>query len=544
MFRLLSVFSLLLAAVSAVAQPSLDDVAGQGAGSLDAERMRPGLSREAILDVEAGSVGAHLDVDVALQLGYAHNPLVATMTTETGQSSRAIVAHRAGAHLLGSIALFERLQLGVDVPVVLFQSGASALPGLKGENPVAVAGLADVRLMPKVAVLRTRDGSPVDVAVIAHLTLPTALPRHQYIGDGLPTLTPEVAVSRDHGALRWAVDGGLKLRAPSTFGTATQGEELVARAGVGWDFEQIPLGVEASANGALLVFPIVGEAKPLSPGNNPVEGLVGAHTDVGDVQLFAAAGAGAGGIVAPLWRVLGGVRWSPRCNDDDGDGICAALDACTGAAEDQDDNADHDGCPDVDDDSDGLFDGEDACPRVAGPADSAGGAGCPAPPALEAPVAITPEPIAPVVVVDRDNDGFGDDVDVCIDVAGVDAGCPRAAPVRISLSGQVAFATGSSALTAPMQRALEQLVKDVKAAGRPVTVTIDGHTDDVGDAARNRALSQSRAEAVKQFLVELGLDGSAITATGHGAAQPIAGNDSAAGRQQNRRVDVVVSDAG
>ena len=73
-----------------------------------------------------------------------------------------------------------------------------------------------------------------------------------------------------------------------------------------------------------------------------------------------------------------------------------------------------------------------------------------------------------------------------------------------------------------------------------LNVVIEGHTDNVGTAAYNKKLSQRRAEAVKQYMVEKGINANRITAEGFGFDRPIASNDTDEGRQQNRRVEAAV----
>jgi outer membrane protein OmpA-like peptidoglycan-associated protein len=71
-------------------------------------------------------------------------------------------------------------------------------------------------------------------------------------------------------------------------------------------------------------------------------------------------------------------------------------------------------------------------------------------------------------------------------------------------------------------------------------LAIEGHTDNVGAAAANQALSQKRAAAVKAYLVEKhGIDAARLSAAGFGAAKPVAPNVDEAGRQKNRRVELV-----
>ena len=73
------------------------------------------------------------------------------------------------------------------------------------------------------------------------------------------------------------------------------------------------------------------------------------------------------------------------------------------------------------------------------------------------------------------------------------------------------------------------------------SVAIEGYTDSVGSEDYNQALSQRRADSVRSYLVRQGIGSGRLTASGMGMSDPVAGNDSAAGRQQNRRVEVIVS---
>jgi outer membrane protein OmpA-like peptidoglycan-associated protein len=71
-------------------------------------------------------------------------------------------------------------------------------------------------------------------------------------------------------------------------------------------------------------------------------------------------------------------------------------------------------------------------------------------------------------------------------------------------------------------------------------VTIEGYTDSVGSDAYNRELSQQRADAVRDFLIQNGISANRITARGLGEEYPVASNDTQAGRQQNRRVQIII----
>jgi OOP family OmpA-OmpF porin len=69
-------------------------------------------------------------------------------------------------------------------------------------------------------------------------------------------------------------------------------------------------------------------------------------------------------------------------------------------------------------------------------------------------------------------------------------------------------------------------------------ISIEGHTDSTGPDAYNQGLSERRAASVRQYLIDKGLDGSRLTATGFGESQPVGSNETREGRALNRRVDL------
>lgn len=69
-------------------------------------------------------------------------------------------------------------------------------------------------------------------------------------------------------------------------------------------------------------------------------------------------------------------------------------------------------------------------------------------------------------------------------------------------------------------------------------IEIAGHTDNTGDSAYNKKLSQARAESVRSYLIKKGVPASRMLAKGYGAEQPVADNDDETGRQLNRRTEV------
>jgi outer membrane protein OmpA-like peptidoglycan-associated protein len=108
--------------------------------------------------------------------------------------------------------------------------------------------------------------------------------------------------------------------------------------------------------------------------------------------------------------------------------------------------------------------------------------------------------------------------------------------------GNVLFDTGGDTLKPGADELVSRLSQFLQ--NHPdIKVRIEGHTDSIGSDSYNEALSQRRAEAVANALQSRGVPGTRIQAVGRGKSAPVAGNDTSAGRQQNRRVEIIFSDA-
>ncbi|MCO6497082.1 MAG: OmpA family protein [Chitinophagaceae bacterium] len=207
------------------------------------------------------------------------------------------------------------------------------------------------------------------------------------------------------------------------------------------------------------------------------------------------------------------------CPDRDGDGIADIDDKCP----DQKGVAKYQGCPIPDSDGDGINDEEDKCPNVPGVARYQG---CPIP--------------------DSDGDGVNDEVDKCPNEAGPasNKGCPVVEETAIAKVTEAAknvfFNTSSSKLMAKSYGPLNEVVQVLK-DNPTYKISVDGYTDNTGKADFNQKLSEARAKSVKDYLVSKGIDESRITSAGHGIENPIADNNTAAGRAQNRRVEMTLS---
>ena len=114
----------------------------------------------------------------------------------------------------------------------------------------------------------------------------------------------------------------------------------------------------------------------------------------------------------------------------------------------------------------------------------------------------------------------------------------------ITLSGQVLFVTGKSELLPAAQDQLDQVAKALKDQGDIKPMVVEGYTDSVGSDTSNLKLSRDRADAVRSYLVSKGIPSDKISSVGKGKANPVASNDTADGRANNRRVEIVIAGGG
>ncbi|MBP4140935.1 OmpA family protein [Flavobacterium sp. P4023] len=202
------------------------------------------------------------------------------------------------------------------------------------------------------------------------------------------------------------------------------------------------------------------------------------------------------------------------CPDTDGDGIADKDDACPDVAG----LAALKGCPDAD--GDGVADKDDKCPTVAGPRENAG---CPWP--------------------DTDGDGVLDKDDKCPTVRGTVAnqGCPEVSEeVMKTLNNYgkvILFDSGKSTFQKGTYTVLQSITSILKEYPYSKFM-IEGHTDSDGSNELNQALSENRAAAVKNYLIENGIETDRLRSTGFGETKPIASNKTAKGKAENRRVEI------
>jgi OOP family OmpA-OmpF porin len=206
--------------------------------------------------------------------------------------------------------------------------------------------------------------------------------------------------------------------------------------------------------------------------------------------------------------------------DADGDGFLDPDDKCPREA-----GVAPDGCPVADSDGDGFLDPDDECPQTPGVAPD----GCP--------------------IGDADQDGILDPDDKCPNEAETvnefedEDGCPDALPEKVQAFDGVIegvfFDTAKARIKSASRTKLDEAAK-VLTEFPEVKIEISGHTDSAGSFEYNEDLSRRRAEAVKKYLVDAGVDAGRITTRGAGPNEPIDTNGTPEGRAKNRRIEFKV----
>lgn len=125
-------------------------------------------------------------------------------------------------------------------------------------------------------------------------------------------------------------------------------------------------------------------------------------------------------------------------------------------------------------------------------------------------------------------------------LSGLKAGFTGADVVSALNMSIINFETGSAAISAESRDLLAKAAVPIKQLPAGTIIEIGGHTDTSGNPAANLTLSQQRADAVRNTLIDLGVTGDMLTAKGYGDTQPVASNDTAEGRFQNRRISFAI----
>jgi OOP family OmpA-OmpF porin len=533
---------------------------------------------------------------------YADKPLSAY--DANGNRLATLVSYQAFAHVGGSINLFDRLRLGLSLPVLMSTGGDTTyVNGARlvapGTNNVG-ASVGDLRLSADVR-LFGEYRQPVQVAIGAQLFLATG-DRTQYTGDGSASLLGRAMVSGDISLFTYAAQVSLAYHGLNdSYVGNPRGNQFNFAAAAGLRLLDGNLTVGPEIWGST----VIENGGAFTKSATPVEGIIGAHYALGWFRIGLGGGPGfTRGIGSPNYRLLGTLEFFPPWEaekpaekkpepkaegpkDSDGDGIVDGEDACPTEAGIKTSDPKTNGCPDKD--GDGIVDKVDACPDVKGvanddpkkngcPPDSDGDGivdsedACPKDPGIK-----TGDPKTNGCP-DKDGDGIPDMVDACPDVKGVKSdkpefngcpadmdgdsipnetdacpkdpgkpnadpkknGCPAAVVVgtEIKILDQVKFKTGSDEILKESDEILQGVAKILQEHAEIELVKVEGHTDNKGQAAYNKQLSNRRAASVVKWLTTKGkINGKRLVSQGYGQERPIDTNDTDAGRTNNRRVE-------
>ncbi|MEO1174697.1 MAG: hypothetical protein AAFX94_21995, partial [Myxococcota bacterium] len=293
--------------------------------NFDANRFRPSMSREGIMNVESPFVPGHLRWDATLWYNYADDPYV---VLQDGERIASLLKSRSDLNLIGALALFDILQVGLDVPLTLDQTRGGRALSL-GFSELEARGIGDIAVTPKVRILGG-EGAPVELAALGRFTISSASPRDAYLGERQSTFTPELALAKRIDDLYLAGNVGFLFREnlPSRGNDLNIDHELIVRAGASYDFQRV---AGRTLKAELSVETFTPLRRPFNKSNTTgAEWLAGlAVGATPQLEVFAGAGTAlAAAYSIPDYRFFAGLRFFERYGDADGDGIEDSADSC------------------------------------------------------------------------------------------------------------------------------------------------------------------------------------------------------------------------
>jgi outer membrane protein OmpA-like peptidoglycan-associated protein len=462
-------------------------------------------------------------LDLKLLVDYGRNPVT--------RPGGALVEYRAGMWLSAELHLIQPLTVAVQVPFTLQERGILAMQPAANQGFSTGGGIGDIRITPRVGILR-QERAWLDLALQASIDLPTSSDNLLTTWDepsveGLLALGHRFYVGQSDAALL-VLGNVFGFTAPDrTIDGKQIGAGYGGRFGTAFETGRTNL-VPARIFGEI-------EAKTMprstfSDGYTPAEWRGGASWCFGPgISFDVAAGTGITNAPgAPDWRVVSGLAYgsnscgfaqenrllrerrameaaeAERNAADEAARLAArraaeekaaAEEAARLAAEKA--KADRLALEARDSDGDGVPDLQDNCPNVAGPADN--------------------------------------------------RGCPAEQKQQVVISGstlqildRVHFATGKATIEKRSFGLLDQVAAVLNGHPEMAKVEVQGHTDSRGAVTTNMTLSQARADAVAKYLVGKGISPERLRARGYGPQQPVDKNETAAGREANRRVEFKV----
>ncbi len=515
--------------------------------SFQVQRFQAQPGRDDVLGVQSAHIPKHLSFNLHLVADYAHQPL-RLVSTDEPSFQRMLVGAQSFATLAGSVALFDRFEVGAALPVMLYQSTSSA--GMV--DPRLLAGVpttapSDLRLLVKAALIRAED---FGLAVSLPITLPTA-PQDAYLGGGSVTVNPTlVGEWQGPRGSRLMANAGVLFARPQQFLNLQFGTAVTY--GLGGRVDLVPrwnLALLSTLTGE------VGLSSPSIP-TSPLELLLALRWGFAK-NLAMTVGGGPGltnGFGTPRFRLLAAVSYvpssdSPRpvkpapapvvaapppppplvAHDDEGRVLAGQSISIDVLKNDE-------GLPDealrvteviasatggqVEPTPEGTlrytakegFSGQDTFTyRIEGNAGRSATARVVV--GVEAPPPPPPPPAPSKVVVEKG---------------------------KLRTLEKVFFAVSKDNALPESLPILDQVAEVLTSAPDIKKLRIEAHTDNSGNAAFNLDLSERRAKWVREYLVQKGIASERLESAGFGMKQPIDTNDTTEGRANNRRVEFVV----
>lgn len=521
-----TVFTILVTTiVSAAVLTASNRVAHAQSGTgIGIDTFKPSSSPASLFELVLTPPKKHLDWSAGALVFYSHHPTRRQTVVET---TGAVVEDalpvnlRVNADLFVAFGLWEFLEVGLGVPVIVYQDGEGGAPGGSAQS----TSLGDPRVEVKARLLELGPmGGGLGVVATG--------PLGHYMSSGddllgykLPTVEPKILADLDLGPVIAAVNVGFLVRPGGNLGGGQyrQKHALTWNAGAAWDpmdFDEpggLRLAVELNGEAGIRFSTLV---------EVPMEAVLGAKYRMNNDVILTLGGASgiSTAVGTPAFRVFAGVSYDSVTRscpagpedmdgfedgdscidpDNDQDGLLDEVDECPDDAEDFDEFQDDDGCPDRDNDSDGVPDALDICPMI-------------------------PE----------DKDAYEDE-----------DGCPEEGPgkatvkitdTQLLLSSKVYFDYNRASVKEVSHPILDAVVEALEANPHIRKLRVEGHTDNEGTEEYNQKLSEDRAKAVVEYLVSRGVDEERLEFVGHGFTVPKASNDTEEGRAINRRVEFTI----
>lgn len=522
----------------------------------------PNLSGN-LYSTASADVAPHLEWSALAMFNYANNPLV--LNDDDGERLSTLVSDQATLHLMLSLGLFDWVDVGVDVPLLVWQEGAAA-PGGTIRPEDGEFGVGDIRIVPKLKLFSTRE-HPLDngvaMALLADVYAPTGDSAQLQGGDF--RIGPRLAFDALLGGTRIAANVGYQYREEQ------QVENLSVRDTLSWN-----LGVEVPVHEKFrITTEAFGRLTPAADSfesyNSPTEAVLGGKFQNG--RFFATLGGGLGlvdGYGTPQWRAFAALGLAPPlpvreepepepepepdCTPENVEQACTEVPQpecaggklrtyfalCTdeGECAYEYDEAECD---------DGTY-----CSK-----DDDGQAAC-----IPEPDCRTHSECSDIPEPSCSDNTLTTYIGRCLDESckyeptetacperyecGMENGEAACVPVvdqvkvteeQIEIMDMVHFEVNSDEIDQRSFDLLRQVAQTLKNHEEIELVRVEGHTDNTGRRSYNQDLSERRARSVLNFLVNEGINAGRLTSEGFGPDRPIQTNNTETGRAANRRVE-------